>query len=847
MSNFVKPSITSGYIDRGSYDEMIAEEGNISPHWHKVSENLNNMGVSELINTESQINRMMAENGVTYCVHGSAHDNQRNWTLNPIPWVIGEQEWEAVAKGVKQRAELLNLVHKDIYGERTLIKEGLLPYELVFGHQGFLRQSDQIKYTTDKFLQIYAADMARGPDRQIWVISDRTQAPSGMGYALENRLTIAKVLPDLFKGIHVKRLSGFFNTFKNMLKDASPRKKDDPFIVILTPGSYNETYFEHSYLASFLGYPLVQGNDLVTRDGFLWLKSLKGLTKVDVVLRRVDEYFCDPLELREDSYLGIAGLLDVVRRKNVTVINPIGSGVLENPGLIPFLPSISKHFLGEDLILPQIATWWCGQKKECRYVLENIDNLIIKCINHLPQGYTFIGSKLSNSEKDDLKRRITAQPYLFVGQEQVHFSTTPTLIGSEIEPRKSIWRTFAVADKDSYAVMPGGLIRAAQDKDSFFVSNQYGGTSKDLWITSEKEDTQVRVSSIADNHNVLLTGLDSLPSQTGENLYWVGRYTARALIVSRYIRTLLRVITDIHYRDDKDRQTGLNFLYKGLTHLTLTYPGFVGEGDELVTDPLAEIRSLVLDGDRIGSLSQTIQMLKNLNFSVKNLWSQDTWLVFDRLQQHWQELVDEAPEKPRQLIQILDELVSRLVAFMWLVEDSMFDEQGLILYFCGLRIEESILIAGKAQHSFSELVSPEEEYELMESILRNSESLNTYRISYRSALRLDKILELLLLDSKYPKSLANKLEKLMDHVAKLPHSGTVRGLTEYEKYIFEAYSLIKLSDTSSLTHVHSGSKERPILSETMSKIISFMMLASESISKTYFTHTYKIHNLKQVK
>lgn len=628
-----------------------------------------------------------------------------------------------------------------------------------------------------------------------------------------------------------------------MLKDSSPKRKDNPFIVVLTPGPYNETYFEHSYLASFLGYPLVQGSDMVARDGYLWLKSLKGLTQIDVVLRRVDDVFCDPLELREDSWLGVAGLMNVVRKGNVAIINPIGAGVVENPGLIPFLPSIAKVILGEDLILPQIATWWCGQKKEMDFVLENINHLIIKYITQTNEQDTFIGPKLTKSQREELKKRILKTPYMFVGQEQVNFSTTPTLVENRIEPRKSIWRAFAVSSSPSeYYVMPGGLIRVAVEKECFFVSNQSGGTSKDLWVTCKHPDIGVKLSSIAENYGTqtLITGLDSLPSQTGENLFWVGRYTARALIVARYIRTLIRKMTENN--ETYAHRESFNILCKGLTAITLTYPGFFTDSKTKLIYPKEEIRSVLLDGSRIGSLAQTMNMLKNLNFCVRNFWSQDTWIVFDRLIQHWESVLKESPRNPVLIITSLDELISRLVAFMWLVEDSMFEEQGLVLYFLGLRIEEVILISNKIRTCFSKKYSEELEYELMEATLRNSESLNTYRMSYRSSINIESFLDLLLMEERYPKSLANKLNKLVISASKLPRSGISRGLSSYEKLIYEARLIIQLSSAEEIASFDKNSLERNFLDNSMNKIMNLMMQCSDTIAQNYFIHVYQSAN-----
>ena len=371
----------SSYSTEYSNDEMFDANNGLRPYWRNLLAEFEKFGVEGLRSRQKDVDWLLAENGVTYNVYNDPKGMHRPWNLNVIPFLVRQNEWAVVEKGIKQRALLLDLVLKDVYGERRLIKEGIIPHEVIYGHRGFLRQCDGIQYPNNTFLSIYAADLARGTDGRLWVVNDRTEAPSGMGYALENRSTTSRILPDIYGAMNVKRLSGFFNDLNQMLLDASPVKKENPHIVILTPGSHNETYFEHAYLSSFLGYPLVQGNDLVVRDGFLWMKSLQGLKKIDVVWRRVDDLFADPLELREDSHLGVAGLLDVVRRKNVSIVNPVGSAVMENPGLIPFMPSVAKYFLDEELILPQIASWWCGQEKEKNYVLNNLSQLVIKRID----------------------------------------------------------------------------------------------------------------------------------------------------------------------------------------------------------------------------------------------------------------------------------------------------------------------------------------------------------------------------------------------------------------------------------------------------------------------------------
>ncbi|MGZ8190590.1 MAG: circularly permuted type 2 ATP-grasp protein, partial [Methylococcaceae bacterium] len=466
---------------------MVATENKVLPYWERFISALETMGSEELERRRREAQRLLRENGVTYNVYGDSEKLTRPWRLDPVPLLISNEEWTSIEAGLKQRADLLDLILKDIYGKQSLLKTGLLPSELVFAHEGFLRPCVGALQNQQRHLIIYSANLARGPNGRMWILDDRTQAPSGSGYALENRTAITRVLPDIFRDTQVHRLSGFFKALRKGLAHLAPHNKENPRIVVLTPGPFNETYFEHAYLASYLGFTLVQGDDLTVRDGYVWLKSLEGLQAVDVILRRVDDSFCDPLELRSNSRLGVAGLLQAVRRGNVAIANPLGSSILENPALLAFLPKLARHFLNQELILPSVATWWCGQRRERDFVLQNFDRLVIKQINrHQGNNALFVAS-LSSKEKDQLRNQILAKPHLFVGQEQVSFSTVPAFIDHHIEPRNAVLRNFVVANADDYLVMPGGLTRVAREKNDFIVSNQAGGISKDTWVLAASQ------------------------------------------------------------------------------------------------------------------------------------------------------------------------------------------------------------------------------------------------------------------------------------------------------------------------------------------------------------------------
>jgi len=831
------------YFGGNKYDEMFTPDMHVKPGWKALSDKLNVLGSKELASRQKDIDWMLSENGVTYNVYNDPKGLNRPWNLNIIPFVIQEKEWQQVSEGLKQRVHLLDLILKDIYGKRELIKNGILPYEVVYGHRGFLRQCDQIKYKTNKQLSIYASDLSRGPDGRIWVVNDRTQAPSGMGYALENRSTAGRVLSDVYGKIHVRKLSGFFNDFNQLLIKASPKQIECPNIIVLTPGPHNETYFEHAYLASFLGYPLVRGNDLVVRDGFLWMKSLKGLKRIDVVLKRVDDAFMDPLELREDSHLGVAGLLDVVRKQNVTIINPIGSGVIENSGLIPFMPAIAKYFLEEELKLPQIATWWCGQEKEKKYVLNNLNKYVIKRIDRSSRETIFFGEFLTKDEKNLLEKKINREPYLYVAQEKINFSTVPNFTDGQLEPRNMVCRAFAIAKDDDYKIMPGGLVRVSPERDSLRVSNQRGGTSKDLCVIGDHPAKESSKLILSERPKYTASGLDDLPSHTAENLYWAGRYVGRSLTVCRFLRMTLKQLVKVEQDEYILENEKLNILLKGVTQITNTFPGFVGtEKKKAVTDVRVELESVIFDKTRIGSLANTMAMFNNSYYAIRNLWSSDMWRVFKIIQKSWASIEGDgvANLSYNSIIKFLDQNITRIIAFMGLIEESILVNQGLLLYFTGLNLEYGILTISKCRALLTVQTQDNVAYEILEAFLISHESLNIYRYSYRSYITIENALGLTLLDTTYGRSLTYIVSRIQKDLAKLPNKINKNELSSYEKYIFEAYSKLKLTSKEKLTELDTDNVVyRKNLAILLRDLSDLLFNTSQAISDTYFNHTLK--------
>jgi uncharacterized alpha-E superfamily protein len=649
----------------------------------------------------------------------------------------------------------------------------------------------------------------------------------------------------MFREEPIARLSNFFRELQGALADLAPQPKHSPRVVVMTPGPHNETYFEHAYLAAYLGYSLVQGDDLTVREGLVSLKSLEGLQPVDVILRRVDDEFCDPLELREDSRLGVAGLLETARRHNVAIANPLGSSVLENPGLMPFLPGLAKELLGQELILSSAATWWCGQPQELDFVLTNLDKLIIKKLSRQPQSRTAFGPLLSQAQRESLREQVKAQPHLFVGQDQVSFSTTPSLIEGRLEARHAVLRSFAVARRGSYMIMPGGLTRSAPDRGNFLVSNQAGGTSKDTWVLTSQPQKHISLWLQASRVEQALKGSYFLPSRAAENLFWVGRYAERAEATARLLRMILDHLDDEPFGDEAEAAC-LTHLLRALTEVTATYPGFVGEdedGEGVLAESLPELLSVALAAERPGSLLANLRALSRAAFAVRDLWSTDTWRVIEGLEGPWNLLsLNEAVTLP-QVQHELNPLITTLMAFAGLSVESMTHEAGWLLLDMGRRLERSqlsmTLIGATLGFEPEAAVQPL----LLESVLRITENVITYRRRYRSYLHVQTVLDLLLLDETNPRSLVYQLNRLQEHVKQLPQERIAYRLGREERLILEASTLLRLSETGLLIEPEPETGRREKLAGMLAHLSQLLDEMAQAITLNYFSHAQVPHRL----
>jgi len=825
------------------YDEIFAKEGEIRPHWRYFIDSLRKLGAPELERRWQEAHRLLRDNGVNYNDYGDTKKNYRPWQLDPIPMLISQNEWGEIERGLMQRAELMSLLFNDLYGDRESVRKGLLPIGLIASHPNFLRPCVGTKYQPRHRLPFYAVDLVRSPNGEMWAMAERTQMPAGAGFALENRLVMSRVLPSLFRDSHVNRLSLFFRTFRSTL--ASMSNREDHRIVMLTAGDNHSgsSYFEDVYLAKYLGYTLVLGADLTVREGKVCLKTLNGLQHVDVILRRISDNDCDPLELNQYSYVGVAGLLQSLRLGAVAIANPLGGSLLENSGLLAFLPKLARYFLGEDLLINSPQTWWCGDKKSCDHVLANLDNLLIKQTVRTVHSTTIRCKLLSSKQRELLTEQILKNPHRYLGTEEIAHSNVPIFSNGRLESRPVAMRTFITSAEQGYMVMPGGLARVATGRDSPVVSTREVRISKDIWVTAAAPEQILHLTTATktSRKHIIFEGQNELPSRVAENLFWLGRYAERAEGTIRLLRAVLVYLADPYDFQTQHQHPSLHNLLRAVTCLTETYPGFVGEGsEERLAFPENELRSIFLDKDRVGGLSSTLQFLLNVASSIRERVSPDMWRVINRIDEQLQRLQKETKVE---ILPELDDLITALAAFSGLSIESMTHGQGWKFLIIGRRIE-------RGQHLVNLLRTilcnvNEDDTAMMEHLLGITDSLLTYRRRYRSQPEAYAVLELILQSERNPHAIGYQLERIERYIRELPGNSQIY-CSPMGKLLLEALTLVRLADMDTLAQVTTDAIEgdfRKELDQLLVKVADLLVRLSDVVSNNYFTHAETPHQL----
>jgi len=825
-----------------AYDEMVTGQGTIRRQWQPLLASISLLGPNGLSERAERGRQHLDDEGVTYNLYELPSDaigrggaeiaaplpEQRPWRLDPVPVILAADDWAQIEAGLIQRAELLDRLLRDVYGPMRLLRDGHYPPGLVYGHRDFLRAARGGPGSQPRrMLQHYAAELVRGPDG-IWrVISDRCQAPAGAGYALQNRRVMSRLLGQALRECRARPLNAYFEYWQADLQARGQTLRDNPRLVLLTPGPYNEAYFEHIYLARELGATLVEGADLTMRDDHIFMKTLAGLEPVDVVVRRLDGEWCDPLELRAESALGVTGLVQAERAGNVLVCNAIGSGLAEQPALQAFLPSLAQHLLGEPLKLPSIATWWCGQDYALDQAERNFDSMVVRSARDLRLPPVSVQG-LSESGRADLLARLRARPGDYVAQERIVPSVAPGLgADGKLEPSPILLRVQVVADGDGFVVMPGGLARVPDQGDPFRATLQRGGVNKDVWVESADPGPVVIRGTASQEKLRLRRSSGTLQSRVADDLFWLGRSVERLNDGARLLRaTLSRLVGEIGSARD---QVEMTLLARALARCGIIDQRAAAAPPD--TQLFAGSVSRACASTQM--LGQTVEALERLSAVSRHRFSADMWRLINHLLGELQVARARAVGDPDAMLEFCDQVIRTTAAFGGMLAEHMTRGSGWRFLDFGRRLERGIYIARITSSAISfSGNSPEAGFRMA---LELNDSSLTYRRRYRASLQPAAVFDLLLLDGSNPHALSFQLNTMAEHLEILPRREQPPRSDDCLQLLKPFRDIVETFDQTTLTSAESQQLVTRLRS-SLDTAAQAMMEISDQLTRTYFSH-----------
>jgi uncharacterized circularly permuted ATP-grasp superfamily protein/uncharacterized alpha-E superfamily protein len=794
------------------YDEFVDAAGNVRPAWQELAECVGERGRGGLDQLRSTVRGLVDNDGITYIEvdrHGSViGEAQTNgdgtvepgpWHLDALPLVVSSADWDILEAGLVQRSRLLDAVLTDLYGPRHAVTSGVLPPQLLFAHPGYVRAARGIEVPGRHQLFLHGCDISRGADGTFLVNADWTQAPSGAGYALADRRVVAHAIPDLYERIGPRPASPWAQALRLALIDAAPESAEEPVVVVHSPGIHSETAFDQAYLASVLGFPLVESADLVVRDGKLWMRSMGTLKRVDVVLRRVDAEYADPLDLRADSRLGVVGLVEVLRRGAVTVVNTLGSGILESPGLLRFLPKLAERLLGETPLLQTAPMYWGGINTERSHLLTKLSSLLIKSVTG---GQTIVGPGLSSAQRKELGVRIEAAPWQFVGQELPQFSSAPSDYSPAGLSSASVgMRLFTVSQRSGYAPMIGGLGYLLAPGNAAYRLNTVA--AKDIWVRTPTRVTAERIPSAVELPAMTPSPTRAVSSpRVLSDLFWMGRYAERAESMARLLTVTRERYHEYRYRREMDGSECVPVLLTALGQITGTNTGAGGDYAEMVATAQTTLWSLTADRHRSGSLAQSVERLSLAARAVRDQMSNDTWMVLaavERAVLHRPAVLPESQAEGDAFLATTNNLtLAGMLALSGVAAESMVQDVGWTMMDIGKRIERGLGLTALLRATMTRVRSAGAEQTITESTLMACESSVIYRRRNPGTVSVAAVAELVLFDAENPRSLVYQLERLRVDLKALPGSS---GSSRPERLVDEIVTRLRRLDPADLEEV----------------------------------------------
>ncbi|MEO1525664.1 MAG: circularly permuted type 2 ATP-grasp protein [Planctomycetota bacterium] len=822
--------------DVGTFDERLNDGGFVRNHWRYLNDQFEAFGAETLREHAASIEQTVRENGIT--VHAESPDGQidRPWQLSGVPYLIHADEWHGIETGLMRRTRLLEAVLHDLLGAQNLIREGVIPGELIWANPRFHRSYTDLDAERQK-LHVTATDLVRDAKGQWRITGDRTRAPSGLGYLLENRIVTSRVLAQTIRGCNTKRLANFFAALREHLKSLAETQRENPRIAILTPpsGSYRE--FEDTYLARYLGVTLIQGSDLAVRGGRLYLKTLGGLEPIQVLWRHVSDRQCDPLELESSSTEGVTGLLRCVRNRGVEVVNSVGSVLAETPGLMPYLDAANRFFFGDDLTLQSVKSYWCGDPQHLSHVIANLSSLVIGSAMAVDSERAIDGSLLTATEQEQLVSRLRTTPGQFVAHERLHFASTPVWSEGQILSRKAVLRNFQLLTGDEVRVLPGALCRVGQDELELLRSPVSGRMTQDCWVTGDQPVDQ-HASLLADHETkiTLRRGGDELPSRVAEHLFWLGRYAERAECIARVLRITLQRVSG---EDNWESFEEVRRLIYALASMGQIEPGFaVSSFVENLPHLERSLPASLLDREQPRGLLRTMKsMLHNAN-AVRDRLSVDAYRIIQRA---YQELVQPALSgratgtlSAGEAIERAGTLIVDLLAFSGVTHEGFVRTHAWQFLELGRRIER----ATQTCDWLKTILCPptEEPGPTCEALLEITDSLMTYRSRYLSLVQLAPVVDLVVTDEINPRSVRFQLERIASLMDQLPGIDGGAGLGAIQRIVVSLRYHVTVADPHELCRPgDEGALEQ--LADLVDLVVQELPKLSEAISARYLIHT----------
>ena len=750
----------------GIFDEMMDAHGRVRAHWQPFLSMLAALGGEEINRRFAAADRYLRDSGVFYRVYEDAAGLERPWPLSHIPLFIEPSEWRELEAGLAQRAELLEAVLADSYGPASLTREGRLPAALIAGNPEFLRPLVGVAPPGGAHLRLYAVDVGRGADGRWWVLCDRAQAPSGAGYAIENRLALSRAIPDIYRTARVERVAPFFQALQAEL--FALNRQDDARICLLTPGPMNETYFEHAYLARYLGLLLVEGEDLIVREDGVFIRTVAGLRRSEVLLRRIDADFADPLELNAASRLGVAGLIQAVRDDKIVIINSLGAGLVEARAMLAFLPALAPIVLGAELKIPNVATWWLGRADGREEMIEKLDHMVVaaaftELMAGLPLASEVLGVKLDAAQREQLVASIRDRGIDYVVQEAVTLSSMPVWRDGCLQPRPFTLRLFLAKVGERWRVMPGGFVRVAAHADARAVSLQRGAATADAWVLTHGPVGETTLLPHPERMPVQrAAGL--LPSRAADNLFWVGRYVERAEATLRLVRAMINRIAEA---DDAAAPViasiGALLGAWGAIPAPSLASAAVGEGREAEMSAVLMARAALTRADLGGSLPYLVGAARSAASVIRDRFSPDAWRALNDLA-----MLVGAPLTLGPLESAMTERVEAslriIAALSGLAQENMTQRAGWRFLELGRRIERALATC-RLVRCFAHAATVDGGLDLL---LELADSQITYRQRYLMIAALTPVIDLIMLDPNNPRSVVFQFDRIEAHLAALP-------------------------------------------------------------------------------